>query len=147
MRRAFDDFRRHSHSSGSPRLRIDLDLADETHFHLEAGGTSPDGNQRYLRKDGSEEIYLVPTRQFDVMFVKSTTEWLDGAAGTERAKGRRFTGPEMGGRLLQTITSSDVIVEAVALSDRILVCRQGRIVEEFEGHKADEETIMYAAVH
>jgi simple sugar transport system ATP-binding protein len=42
---------------------------------------------------------------------------------------------------------SSYLPEILHLSDRILVCRQGRIVEEFEGHKADEETIMYAAVH
>ena len=42
---------------------------------------------------------------------------------------------------------SSYLPEILQLSDRILVCRQGRIVEEFEGHKADEETIMYAAVH
>jgi simple sugar transport system ATP-binding protein len=33
------------------------------------------------------------------------------------------------------------------LSDRILVCRQGRIVEEFSPREATEEKIMYAAVH
>ncbi|MFO0992780.1 MAG: sugar ABC transporter ATP-binding protein [Hyphomicrobiales bacterium] len=42
---------------------------------------------------------------------------------------------------------SSYLPEVLQLSDRILVCRQGRIVEEFEGHRADEETIMYAAVH
>jgi simple sugar transport system ATP-binding protein len=42
---------------------------------------------------------------------------------------------------------SSYLPEILQLSDRILVCRQGRIVEEFEGHKTDEETIMYAAVH
>lgn len=42
---------------------------------------------------------------------------------------------------------SSYLPEILQLSDRILVCRQGRIVEEFEGNKADEETIMYAAVH
>ena len=33
------------------------------------------------------------------------------------------------------------------LSDRILVCRQGRIVEELPPEDATEEKIMYAAVH
>ena len=42
---------------------------------------------------------------------------------------------------------SSYLPEILHLSDRILVCRQGRIVEEFESHRADEETIMYAAVH
>jgi len=42
---------------------------------------------------------------------------------------------------------SSYLPEILHLSDRILVCRQGRVVEEFAGHKADERTIMYAAVH
>lgn len=42
---------------------------------------------------------------------------------------------------------SSYLPEVLQLSDRILVCRQGRIVEEFDGHRVDEETIMYAAVH
>ncbi len=37
--------------------------------------------------------------------------------------------------------------EATYLSDRILVCRQGRIVEELSPAEATEEKIMYAAVH
>jgi simple sugar transport system ATP-binding protein len=37
--------------------------------------------------------------------------------------------------------------EILSLSDRILVTRQGRVVEEFSASQADEERIMYAAVH
>ena len=48
---------------------------------------------------------------------------------------------------IAVLVISSYLPEILQLSDRILVCRQGRIVEEFEGHKADEETIMYAAVH
>jgi simple sugar transport system ATP-binding protein len=48
---------------------------------------------------------------------------------------------------IAVVVISSYLPEILHLSDRILVCRQGRIVEEFEGHKADEETIMYAAVH
>jgi simple sugar transport system ATP-binding protein len=33
------------------------------------------------------------------------------------------------------------------LSDRILVCRQGRVVEEASPAEVTEEEIMYAAVH
>ena len=38
-------------------------------------------------------------------------------------------------------------VEIMALSDRILVSRQGKVVEEFSALEATEEKIMYAAVH
>ena len=48
---------------------------------------------------------------------------------------------------IAVLVISSYLPEILQISDRILVCRQGRIVEEFEGHKADEETIMYAAVH
>jgi simple sugar transport system ATP-binding protein len=42
---------------------------------------------------------------------------------------------------------SSYLPEILHLSDRVLVCRQGRVVEEFEGTQANEETIMFAAVH
>jgi len=48
---------------------------------------------------------------------------------------------------IAVIVISSYLPEILQLSDRILVCRQGRIVEEFDGGKTDEETIMYAAVH
>jgi simple sugar transport system ATP-binding protein len=35
----------------------------------------------------------------------------------------------------------------MALSDRILVSRQGKVVEEFSAQDATEERIMYAAIH
>jgi ABC-type sugar transport system ATPase subunit len=37
--------------------------------------------------------------------------------------------------------------EILAISDRILVARGGRIVEEMSGSEATEEKIMYAAIH
>jgi simple sugar transport system ATP-binding protein len=42
---------------------------------------------------------------------------------------------------------SSYLPEVMKISDRILVCRQGRIVEELDGSEADEAMIMYAAVH
>jgi simple sugar transport system ATP-binding protein len=42
---------------------------------------------------------------------------------------------------------SSYLPEIMHLSDRILVMRQGRIVEEFSPGEAGEERIMYAAVH
>jgi len=38
-------------------------------------------------------------------------------------------------------------LEIMALSDRILVSRQGKVVEEFSAIEATEEKIMYAAIH
>ncbi len=48
---------------------------------------------------------------------------------------------------LAVVVISSYLPEIMNLSDRILVCRQGRIVEEFSPDEATEEKIMYAAVH
>ena len=48
---------------------------------------------------------------------------------------------------LAVVVISSYLPEIMNLSDRILVCRQGRIVEELSPVEATEEKIMYAAVH
>jgi simple sugar transport system ATP-binding protein len=48
---------------------------------------------------------------------------------------------------LAVVVISSYLPEIMNLSDRILVCRQGRIVEEISPSEASEEKIMYAAVH
>ena len=48
---------------------------------------------------------------------------------------------------LAVIVISSYLPEILNLSDRILVYRQGRVVEEFSPDQATEETIMYASVH
>jgi simple sugar transport system ATP-binding protein len=45
------------------------------------------------------------------------------------------------------VVISSYLPEIMALSDRILVSRQGKVVEEFSAFEATEEKIMYAAVH
>jgi simple sugar transport system ATP-binding protein len=45
------------------------------------------------------------------------------------------------------VVISSYLPEIMLLSDRILVARQGKIVEEFSGPEASEEKLMYAAVH
>jgi ABC-type sugar transport system ATPase subunit len=45
------------------------------------------------------------------------------------------------------IVISSYLPEILNISDRILVCRSGRVVEEFSPDEATEEKIMYAAVH
>lgn len=42
---------------------------------------------------------------------------------------------------------SSYLPEVMTLADRVLVARQGRIVEEFDATDVTEEKIMYAAVH
>lgn len=48
---------------------------------------------------------------------------------------------------IAVVVISSYLPEIMNLSDRILVCRAGRIVEEFTPEDATEERIMYAAVH
>jgi simple sugar transport system ATP-binding protein len=48
---------------------------------------------------------------------------------------------------LAVVVISSYLPEILHLSDRILVSRKGRIVEEFKAENATEEKIMYAAVH
>ena len=48
---------------------------------------------------------------------------------------------------LAVVVISSYLPEIMSVSDRILVARQGRIVEEFDATEANEERIMYAAVH
>jgi simple sugar transport system ATP-binding protein len=48
---------------------------------------------------------------------------------------------------LAVVVISSYLPEIINLSDRILVCRQGRVVEELSPEDATEEKIMYAAVH
>lgn len=48
---------------------------------------------------------------------------------------------------IAVVVISSYLPEIMNISDRILVCRAGRIVEEFTPEDATEERIMYAAVH
>jgi simple sugar transport system ATP-binding protein len=48
---------------------------------------------------------------------------------------------------LAVVVISSYLPEVMNLADRVLVARQGRIVEEFGIEEATEEKIMYAAVH
>jgi simple sugar transport system ATP-binding protein len=48
---------------------------------------------------------------------------------------------------LAVVVISSYLPEIMNLSDRILVSRMGRVVEEFSPKTATEEKIMYAAVH
>lgn len=48
---------------------------------------------------------------------------------------------------LAVIVISSYLPEVMNLCDRILITRQGRVVEEFTADEADEAKIMYAAVH
>lgn len=48
---------------------------------------------------------------------------------------------------IAVVVISSYLPEILAVSDRILVSRQGRIVEEFSPATATPESIMFASVH
>jgi ABC-type sugar transport system ATPase subunit len=50
-------------------------------------------------------------------------------------------------RGIAVVVISSYLPEIMALSDRVLVARQGRVVEELDIAQATEERIMFAAVH
>jgi len=54
---------------------------------------------------------------------------------------------ELASQGLAVMMISSYLPEVMNVSDRILICRQGRIVEEFSPNGATEEELMYAAVH
>jgi simple sugar transport system ATP-binding protein len=54
---------------------------------------------------------------------------------------------ELAAQGLGVVVISSYLPEVRSLCDRILVCRQGRVVEEFTAASATDEHIMYAAVH
>ncbi len=76
-------------------------------------------------------IFDEPTRGVDVGAIAEIHQFIGGLANEGLAVG----------------VISSYLPEIMNLSDRILVCRQGRVVEEISPLDATEEKIMYAAVH
>ena len=61
-----------------------------------------------------------------------------------------FSDAELSGRVRLGVPddyADRYLPEIMALSDRILVSRQGKVVEEFSALEATEKKIMYAAIH
>ena len=84
-----------------------------------------------LAQDPSIVIFDEPTRGVDV-----------GTIPEIHAQIRRLADE---GKAVVVISS--YLPEILAVSDRILVARLGRIVAEFDGATATEDKIMYAAIH
>lgn len=76
-------------------------------------------------------IFDEPTRGVDVSAIQEIHDFIRSLA----AQG------------LGVVFISSYLPEILSLSDRILVARQGRIVEEFTAEEATEDKIMYAAIH
>ncbi|MCD0415923.1 sugar ABC transporter ATP-binding protein [Rubrivivax sp. JA1024] len=84
-----------------------------------------------LAQDPSVVIFDEPTRGVDVGAIVEIHELINRLADEGRA----------------VVVISSYLPEILALSDRILVSRQGKVVEEFSSLDATEEKIMYAAIH
>lgn len=84
-----------------------------------------------LVQDPSLVIFDEPTRGVDVGAIAEIHQLVNRLADEGKA----------------VVVISSYLPEILALSDRILVCRQGMVVEEFAGTEATEDGIMYAAVH
>lgn len=76
-------------------------------------------------------IFDEPTRGVDVGAIVEIHELINRLADEGKA----------------VVVISSYLPEIMALSDRILVSRQGKMVEEFSALEATEEKIMYAAIH
>ncbi len=76
-------------------------------------------------------IFDEPTRGVDVGAIAEIHELIHRLADQGKA----------------VVVISSYLPEVLALSDRLLVCKQGKVVEEFSGAEATEEKVMYAAVH
>ncbi len=76
-------------------------------------------------------IFDEPTRGVDVGAIAEIHQLINRLADSGKA----------------VVVISSYLPEVMGLSDRLLVARQGKIVEEFSGLEATEEKVMYAAVH
>jgi simple sugar transport system ATP-binding protein len=84
-----------------------------------------------LVQDPDVIVFDEPTRGVDVGAIAEIHELIDRLADQGKA----------------VVMISSYLPEIMARSDRILVCRQGKVVEEFSARDATEEKIMYAAIH
>ena len=95
------------------------------------------GNQQkvVIAKSLAQEPDLIifdePTRGVDVGAIVEIHELINRLAEEGKA----------------VVVISSYLPEIMALSDRILVSRQGKVVEEFSALEATEEKVMYAAIH
>ncbi|HXE25014.1 MAG TPA: ATP-binding cassette domain-containing protein, partial [Roseiarcus sp.] len=84
-----------------------------------------------LVQDPGLIIFDEPTRGVDVGAIAEIHQLIDRLADEGNA----------------VVMISSYLPEIMAQSDRILVCRQGKVVEEYSALEATEEKIMYAAIH
>jgi simple sugar transport system ATP-binding protein len=106
-----------------------------------------DGDSRVIELSGGNQQKLVIARSLlqkpRLIIFDEPTKGVDVGAIAEIH--------QLVGRLadagMSIIVISSYLPEVLGISDRVLVYRQGRVVEEFSPKEATTEKIMYAAVH
>ena len=84
-----------------------------------------------LVQDPSVIIFDEPTRGVDVGTIPQIHDLIRKLADEGKA----------------VVVISSYLPEILAVSDRVLVAKLGRIVAEFDAEDATEDKIMYAAIH
>jgi simple sugar transport system ATP-binding protein len=126
--------RRESNTAGRTwieRLKVRATGDDIRVVELSGGNQQKVVIAKSLIQDPELIIFDEPTRGVDVGAIVEIHELINKLADEGKA----------------VVVISSYLPEIMALSDRILVCRQGKVVEEFSALEATEEKIMYAAIH
>jgi simple sugar transport system ATP-binding protein len=113
------------------RLKIRAISKDVRAIELSGGNQQKVVIAKSLIQDPELIIFDEPTRGVDVGAISEIHELINQLADEGKA----------------VVVISSYLPEIMALSDRILVQRMGKVVEEYSATEASEEKIMYAAIH
>jgi simple sugar transport system ATP-binding protein len=113
------------------RLKVRITGNEMTVVELSGGNQQKVVIAKSLVQEPDLIIFDEPTRGVDVGAIVEIHELIQRLADEGKA----------------VVVISSYLPEVMALSDRILVSRQGKVVEEFSALEATEEKIMYAAIH
>lgn len=113
------------------RLNIRAINRDVKAIELSGGNQQKVVIAKSLIQDPELIIFDEPTRGVDVGAISEIHELINRLADEGKA----------------VVVISSYLPEIMALSDRILVQRMGKVVEEYSATEATEEKIMYAAIH
>jgi ABC-type sugar transport system ATPase subunit len=113
------------------RLNIRATSKDVKAVELSGGNQQKVVIAKALVQDPELIIFDEPTRGVDVGAIAEIHKLINQLADSGKA----------------VVVISSYLPEVMSLSDRILVFRKGKVVEEFSGTEATEEKIMYAAIH
>lgn len=113
------------------QLGVKTVTADARVIELSGGNQQKVVIAKSLAQEPELIIFDEPTRGVDVGAITDIHQLINRLADEGKA----------------VVMISSYLPEILALSDRVLVARQGKVVEEFSAREANEEKIMYAAIH